>query len=605
MVSFPINLFRNLILWCGRLVRTGGQSARPTERVTYSLIVAFILASLVACVAPTPTLIVPTVVPKATNTVAAPTSTPTPTETPAPTSTPIPVTFVFGSPSDPVCLDPAVITDTISARVTNQIFEGLVKYDRETTNVVPGLAEKWSVSDDGKVWTFTLRQGVRYHDGTEFNADAVVRNFDYWKNSRNAWHSAQVKAGQTFDYFEAQFGGFDGQSIITKFETIDNATVRVILREPQGAFLNNLAMFVFGMWSPTALNRAGANVCAMPVGTGPYKFVEWRRNEQVTLEAFVKYWDQPNAARTPRVIIRTIPDEAARLQALVSGEIQGAEVVDTSQIATVQFDNRYKLVLRPSNVTAYLAFNFKIKEFQDARVRQAFAMAFDKAALVTKAFAGTGLVAKEFQPPALWGYNREIDDWKYDATAAKKFLADAGFPNGISEVTLDGKKVPLELWYPPIARPYLPNPKDTATTIATDWAKAGIHAQTQTMNWATYLERRSAGQLPLYILGWSSDNGDPDNMLCYFFCMDDKDTPIAREGFFADKLISDTLKRGSVTTDPSTRVKLYQQVEKLIHDRVLRVFIAHNQTPLVLLANVEGYAPHPLAAEYWNTLVVK
>ncbi len=461
------------------------------------------------------------------------------------------------------------------------------------------------MSDDGKVWTFALRRGVPFHDGTPFNADAVLKNFDYWKNSRNPNHILQTQTGLAFEYYEAQFGGFDGQSNVVKVEAIDATTVRLTLREPQSALLNNLAMFAFGLWSPTALDRASANACKMPVGTGAYKFVAWKPGEQVTLEAFANYWDQGNVARTQRIVIRTITDEATRLQALASGEIQGLELTDASQLVNVQADSRYKIVLRPANSTAYLAFNFKVKEFQDARVRQAFAMAMDKPTIVAKTFYGAGLVAKGFLSPAMWGYSRDFEDWKNDTVAAKKLLADAGFPNGISDLTIDGKKVPLELVYPQVARPYLPNPKDTATAMVADWARAGINAQAQTMDWATFLERRRNGQLPLYLLGWTSDNGDPDNMLCYFFCMDDKDTPITREGYVSDKLVSDSLKRGATMNDQAARARLYQQIEKAIHDKVLRVFIAHNQTPFVFLANIEGYVPNPMASETWNTLIVK
>ena len=124
--------------------------------------------------------------------------------------------FTFGAQGEPVCLDPPIITDGISGRVINQVFEGLVKFDGSTTNVIPSLAEKWETSADGKVWTFTLRKGAKFHDGTPFNAAAVVKNWDYWSNTKNPVHDIQVKAGQTFEYYEAQFGGFDGDSIIAK-----------------------------------------------------------------------------------------------------------------------------------------------------------------------------------------------------------------------------------------------------------------------------------------------------------------------------------------------------------------------------------------------------
>ncbi len=525
------------------------------------------------------------------------------TATPAPAK--VQDTFIFGAQGEPVCLDPAIITDGISGRVTNQIFEGLVKFDKDTTNPVASLAEKWTTSADGKVWTFTLRKGVKFHDGTDFNADAVVKNFDYWKNTKNPTHDAQVKAGQIFDYYGAQFGGFDGDSIITDVKAVDATTVQFTLSSPQGPFLNNLAMFVFTFWSPTALEKAGVNSCKTPVGTGPYKFVEWKANEQVTLTAFADYWDKPNAAKMKNVIIRNIPNNSSRLLALSAGEIHGMEGMEPRDVTAVKANAKFKLLLRPANTTGYVAFNYKVTEFQDIKVRQAFAQAINKAPIVASFYGGTGAVTNQFQPPALWGYNKDLKDWPYDAAAAKKLLADAGFPNGISEITFDGKKMPLEFWYMPVSRPYYPNPKDIATAIAADWAKAGINVTLQTVDWATYLDKRSKGLLPLYMLGWTGDNGDPDNFVCYFFCLDAKDQPRANEGFFPEKDISDVLKKAATLTKQEERAPLYRQAEQMIHDKVSRVFIANNQPPLAFLANVDGYVPNPTGTEFFNTVVVK
>jgi len=525
------------------------------------------------------------------------------------TATPVPPTvqdtFIFGAQGEPVCLDPAIITDGISGRVTNQVFEGLVKFDKDTTNPVPSLAEKWTTSDDGKVWTFTLRSGVKFHDGTDFNADAVVKNFDYWKNTQNPTHDAQIKAGQTFEYFESQFGGFDDNSIITEVKAVDATTVQFTLKTPQGPFLNNLAMFVFTFWSPTALEKAGVDSCKTPVGTGPYKFVEWKANEQVSLTAFADYWDKPNAAKMKNVIIRNIPNNSSRLLALSAGEIHGMEGLEPRDIAAIKADPNFKLLLRPANTTGYVAFNYKVTEFQDPKVRQAFAQAINKAPIVTAFYGPGGMAANQFQPPALWGYNPEIQDWAHDAEAAKKLLADAGYPNGISEITFDGKKMPLEFWYMPVSRPYYPNPKDIATAIAADWAKAGINVTLQTVDWATYLDKRRNGQLPLYMLGWTGDNGDPDNFTCYFLCLDAQDQPKANEGFFAEKDISDVLKQAAILTKQEERAPLYRQAEQMIHDKVSRIFIANNQPALAFLPNVEGYVPNPTGTEFFNTVVVK
>ena len=578
--------------------------------VLFALVV--VLATLGACAAPTPEKVVEKVTVKETVVVA---GTPQVVEKVVekvvtavpPTHVPPKVqdTFIFGAQGEPVCLDTAIITDGISGRVINQVFEGLVKFDKDTTNPVASLAEKWETSADGKVWTFTLRKGVKFHDGTDFNADAVVKNFDYWQNTKNVTHAAQIKAGQTFEYFEAQFGGFDGDSIFANIEAVDPATVRFTLKDPQGPFLNNLAMFVFVFWSPPALEKAGVNSCKTPVGTGPYKFVEWKPNEQVSLTAFADYWDKPNAPKMKNVIIRNIPNNSSRLLALSAGEIHGLEGLEPRDVAALQNNPKFKLILRPANTTGYVAFNYKVKEFQDLKVRQAFAQAINKEAAVKAFYGGTGQVTNQFQPPALWGYNKDLKGLAYDAAAAKKLLADAGFPNGISKVTFDGKEVPLDFWYMPVSRPYYPSPKDIATAIAADWAKAGINVSLQTVDWATYLDKRKNGQLPLYMLGWTGDNGDPDNFVCYFFCMDAKDTPITREGFVADKQVYDLLKKAAVTVKQADRAPMYEQAEQLISDKMLRIFLANNRPPLAFTANVDGYVPNPTGTEFFNTVVVK
>jgi peptide/nickel transport system substrate-binding protein len=454
------------------------------------------------------------------------------------------------------------------------------------------------------VWTFKLREGVKFHDGTDFNADAVVANFDYWKNTANPQHAAQVEAGQIFEYFEAQFGGFDDASIISSVEAVDPTTVKITLKQPQGPFLNNLAMFVFVFSSPTALEKNGLDSCKNPVGTGPYQFVEWLPNEQVTLKAFADYWDKEHVAKTPNVIIRNIPNNSARLLALSAGEIQGMEGLEPRDVAAVKDNPNFKLILRPANTTGYVAFNYNVEEFKDAKVREAFATAINKQAIVDAFYGGTGLVTNQFQPPALWGYNPDIVDRPFDTEKAKALLAEAGFPDGITEVTFNGTKAPLEFWYMPVSRPYYPNPKDIATAIAADWAKAGINVSLQTVDWATYLSRRANGELPLYMLGWTGDNGDPDNFVCYFFCLDADNNPQTREGFVQNVELSDLLKQAAALTDQQERAALYKQAEQMIFDDVTRIFIANNQPPLAFTANVEGYVPNPTGTEFFNTVVV-
>ena len=510
-------------------------------------------------------------------------------------------TFVFGNQGEPVSLDPAVITDGISNRITRQLYEGLVKYKGATTEVIPALAEKWEVSKDGTVWTFTLHKGVKFHDGNPCDAAAVVWNFDRWRLSKHPQHENQIKAGQTFEYYEAQFGGFDEKSVITKVEAVNPQTVRITLKNPQGPLLANLAVFTFDIVSPKAVEKHGLNFGKNPVGTGPFKFVEWKVGQEVILEANKDYWDKAHMPKVQRVVVRNIKDNSQRLAALKAGEIHGFEGLNPDDVKVVRADPNLQIILRPTNTTGYVAFNYKVKELRDGRVRQAIAHAINKKAIVDALYGGTGMVATQFQPPPLWGYNKELKDYEYNPERAKQLLKDAGFGQGLKEITWDdGKKEPLQFWYMPVSRPYYPNPKEIAEAIAADLAKVGITVQLQTTDWAVYLDKRKNGQLPLYMLGWTGDNGDPDNFVCYFFCS----PGASREGFYANQQLTDVLMEAQKLTDQPKRAALYRKAEQMIHDDVARIFIANNQPPLPFSRKVKGYVPNPTNSEFYNTVSI-
>jgi peptide/nickel transport system substrate-binding protein len=508
-------------------------------------------------------------------------------------------TFIFGGQGEPVDLDTAIITDGISSRITRQIYEGLTKYKGATTEVIPALAVEWQVSPDGTVWTFTLRRDVKFHDGTPFDAAAVVWNFERWRFSNHPQHENLTKAGRTFEYYGAQFGGFDDKSLITKVEAVNPSTVRITLKSPQGPFLANLAMFTFDLASPKAVEQWGIAYGKHPVGTGPFKFVEWKVGQEVILEANKDYWDKANAPKVQRVIVRNIKDSSQRLAALKAGEIHGMEGVNPDDVKVVRADPNLQLILRPTNTTGYLAFNYKVKELQDGRVRQAFAHAINKKGIVDALYGGTGMVATQFQPPPLWGHNKELKDYEYNPERARQLLKDAGFGQGLKEITWDdGRKEPLQFWYMPVSRPYYPNPKEIAEAMSADLAKVGITAQLQTTDWTVYLDKSRKGDMPIFMLGWTGDNGDPDNFVCYFFCA----VGAPRMAFYANQPLADVLLEAQKLTDKAKRAVLYRKAEQMIHDDVARIFVAHNQPPLAFLKKVKGYVANPTSSEYFNTV---
>jgi peptide/nickel transport system substrate-binding protein len=507
--------------------------------------------------------------------------------------------LVVGAPADVVSLDPAVLTDGVSLAATQQVFETLVRFRGASLDLEPGLAAGWETSADGLVWTFHLRPGVRFHDGTALDAAAVVWNFDRWRRAGHPHHRDQTRAGRTFEYWESQFGGFDDASIVAAVEAVGPLAVRLVLRRPQAPLLANLAIPAFGIASPPAVARHGPEFGKHPVGTGPFRFVEWRAGEAVVLEANPGSWGP--SPRVRRVVIRPIRDAAQRLAALRAGEIHLAEGLGPAEVAVAGGDPGLQVVFRPPNATAYLAFNHRLRELRDRRVRLAFAHAVDKRALVEALYGSAGVVATQAQPPTLWGHDPGLRDRPHDPGRARALLREAGFPAGLDRVTgEDGRPEPLVLWYPPVSRPYLPAPREVAEALAADLARAGIAARPETVDWATYLDRVRTGRLPLYLLGWIGDNGDPDNCLCYMFC-----TPGApHQGFYANPPLAQLLLRGQALQGRSERAVLYRRAEAMLHEDAARLFLAHARMPVALSRRVRGYEPHPTGVESFAAVEV-
>ncbi len=493
-------------------------------------------------------------------------------------------TLVFGRGADSIQLDPSKVTDGESIYVTNQIYDPLVRYKVEGTEVQPALATEWKVSKDGLVWTFQLREGVKFHDGTDFTAKDVVFNFERWASS-----GEYIYYGYMFGATKDDLGG-----IIEKVEATDKYEIKITLSEPNAPFLQTLAMPPFGIASPDAIKKHGENYFKNPVGTGPFVFQEWIPDDTITLTKNEDYFGK--VANVDKVIFRTIPDNGARFLELQAGSIDLMTGLNPQDIETAENDENLKIIRRPSMNISYMAMNTSKKgPMSSKKVRQAINWAIDKEELMTL-FEGIGKPAKNPIPPSLWGYNDEIEDYGYDVEKAKTLLAEAGYP--------DGFDTSLHIMANP--RPYLPQPKLTAQAIQQMLKKVNINVEIIESDWDTHLALTEDGKHDMAFLGWTGDNGDPDNFL---YVLLDKDN--AKKGsagniaFYKNDEVHDLLKAAQTEMNQEKRIEYYMKAQEIIHEDAPWFPIAHTTPPLAASKKVVNYTPHPTGSEPFNLLDIK
>jgi peptide/nickel transport system substrate-binding protein len=514
-------------------------------------------------------------------------------------------TLVFAGASDPVVLDGALVSDGESLRVITQIFETLVALKPGTTEPEPGLATSWEANDDGTVWTFQIREGVTFHDGTDLDAAAVCTNFDRWFN-----FPAPLQNPSVSYYWQVAFGGFantdpdsgaPAESLYKSCEATDASTAVLTLTKPSATFIPALSQQAFSIASPAALEEYRADAGTVnadgiflpdgtfgtqnPIGTGPFKFDSWTRNERLTLSRNEDYWGEK--AKLDRLIFRPIADNAARLQALQTGEIQGYDLVEPQDITTIEGDSNLQLLDRPAFNVAYVGFNISRKPTDDPKVREAIAHGLDRQAVVDNFYSGRAEVATQFMPPEVVGYADDVKTYEYDPEMAKQILTDAGY-------TLP---VALEFWYPTdVSRPYMPDPKRNFEAFAASLNKSGFKVTPRSAPWnPQYLARNDNGTAGnLRLIGWTGDYGDADNFIGTFFQNPQKAWgTTSKPNAEVMKLLNDA----EIETDQAQREALYQDANRAIMEWLPGVPYAHSSPALAFTANVKGYQPSPTTNE--------
>lgn len=493
----------------------------------------------------------------------------------APALPPANNTFVFARGGDSVGLDPALEDDGESLKVAKNLFDGLVQFKPGTTEVEPALAESFEVSPDGLTYTFKLRQGLTFHDGTPCNADAILFSLLRQHDPSHPHHAA---GGQSWKYWNAM-GMSDVIASITK---TDDLTVIIKLNHAEAPFLANLAMPFCSAVSPTAVASLGERFPQQPVGTGPFKFESWEQEQKIVMVANDAYWG--GRPKLDRVVWEVVKDKNTRALRFKSGEIHGLDDPTPDELEVIKQSAHAAVLQQPGMNVGYLAMNTAKKPFDDVRVRIAINHAINKKRLVDDIFRGMGQVAKNPLPPTLWGHADETEDFAFDPAKAKALLAEAGHGAGLTTT----------LWYMPVTRPYMPDGKKVAEFIQLDLADIGVTANLVTFDWSTYLDKVNGGEHDMALLGWSGDNGDPDNFLFNLLSIQAaSQKPSQNIAFWKNQDFDRLVTQAKRTTDQAERARLYREAQAVFHADPPWVCLAHNLQTVVVRSDVRGFVLYP------------
>ena len=475
--------------------------------------------------------------------------------------------LVYCSEGSPENFTPALNTTGTSLDAARPVYNQLVEFERGSTNVVAGLAEKWEVSPDGMTITFNLRKGVKFHSGVngftpsrDFNAEDVIWSFE---RQGKADHPYAKVSGGAYDYFN-DMGMPD---LMKSVEKVDDYTVKMTLAEPNAPIIANLAMdfgtihsaeyakFLLDKGTPEQFDQ-------IPVGTGPFQFVDYQKDAVIRFAAFPDYWG--GKAKFDDLIYAITPDATARYAKLKAGECQIMGYPNPADLEAMGKDDSINLMSQAGLNIGYLAMNVKKPPFDKKEVRQAINMAIDRDSILKEVYQGAGQKAKNLIPPTIWSYNDAVKDYEYNPEKAKEMLKAAGVEN-----------LSTDLWWMPVQRPYNPNAKRMAEMMQADLAKVGVNAELKSFEWGEYRKRLQAGEHQMGLLGWTGDNGDPDNFFFLRGCTGARDggQNISK---WCNQDFEDKMLQARKLSEKADRTKLYEEMQVILKEEAPDVTIAHS-----------------------------
>lgn len=496
--------------------------------------------------------------------------------------------IVYCSENQPDGFNPQLNTDSTTADVSShQIYGRLIDFDPKTKNIVPSLASSWSVTDDGLTYTFELRKDIEFHNTSyftptrTFNADDVLFSFNRWRLDTHPFH--KVSGGQ-YPYFES----LQLADNINAINKINYYRVEIVLNRRDSSFLANLASDFsvilsaeYGQQLLTGYSQE--DIDHLPVGTGPFKFKNYKKGDVIYLKKHDKYWQ--DTSQVSDLVYDITPQSALRLAKLVTGECDVMSLPSQSELDVVREKPNLILEQSPALNIGYWAFNATKPPFDNPKIRRALALAIDKNALLETIYLGNATRAKTLVPPASWAYDSEANDTTFNPVLARKMLDDEGIKPGFS----------MTIWAHPLVRDYNPNAYKMAELIKQYLADVDISVTIVSSEWNTFRAQLSEGLHDSVLIGWSADNGDPDNFFRPLLTCDAIPSGTNRAKWCYpeyDELIYKALQ----TEDMTQRQMIYQQVNAILHNQLPLVPIAHSLTYQAYRDNIEGLNINPFGA---------
>src|SRR2546423_1401365 len=502
-------------------------------------------------------------------------------------------TLVFCSEGSPEGFQPQFFTTgTTFDAVSVPMFNRLVEFDLGPTNIIPALADSWTVPPDGKTYTFRLRKGVKFHSNAnftpsrDFSADDVL---SWWNRMTEKNHRfKKMTAGQAFAYYD----DMGMKNIVDNVQKVDDYTVRFNLKRPEAPFLADMAMDFASILSKeyfeTMQKKGPPNAADVyPIGTGPFEFVSYQKDAVIRYKAFDRYWN--GRPKLDNLIYSITRDATARYAKLKTGECHAMAFPKPADLDEMKKDPQLTVLQKEGLNIGFIAFNTEKKPFDNKLVRQALNLATNKEAILKAVYLGNGQMAKNPIPPILWSYNNAVQDYPYDPAKAKELLAQAGVANGFE----------LELWYLPGTRPDNPDGKRMAEMIQADWEKVGVKAKLLTYEWAEYRKRAQGGEHQGGMFGWSGDNGDPDNFFVPLLgCEAVKGG--GNNARWCNKPFEDLIIKAAQTPKQADRAKLYEQAQVIFKEEAPWITLAHSVRFDPIRKEVRGYKMDATAHHYFD-----